>query len=377
MTPNLVRPAVGCCQAAKKLALAGAVAAVLCSPARAQSPQMGVNFTNADRLSVTARDTALDQMKVARVKAIRTPLAQQWGAGSFQPSVEVVKAAWARGIKSLLVISLTAPKYFPAGTAKRSADPAVPSIWAVYRLQDVNPDLFSATVAPLLKQFDDAGVQLAGIELFNEIGNPAFNGDIPIIGPRGGYLIGFEDLLDTAYADLARGYRNYIRVLASLKEIRDGLMVNKLTPIISAGLNTPGDVPEGTKLKVTEDEVSLKGVLTFLRANGLDDYVDQYGVHSYILWAGNSASNIHNLNSSLIMDYYTKPVAVTEWGMQVSAGCPANDAARQTQFNLLRAEMASYGEEVASLFAFDWNGASYGIYLCGAFTGSGSIALRP
>ncbi len=59
---------------------------------------MGVNFTNADRLSVTARDTALDQMKVARVKAIRTPLAQQWGAGSFQPSVEVVKAAWARGI---------------------------------------------------------------------------------------------------------------------------------------------------------------------------------------------------------------------------------------------------------------------------------------
>src|SRR5437667_9044344 len=43
---------------------------------------------------------------------------------------------------------------------------------------------------------------------------------------------------------------------------------------------------------------SLKGVLTLLRANGLDDYVDQYGVHSYILWAGNSASNIHHLNFS-------------------------------------------------------------------------------
>ena len=377
MKPNLVRPAAGCCRAVKKLALAGVVAAVLSSPARAQSPEMGVNFTNADRLSVAARDTALDQMKAAGVKAIRTPLAQQWGAGSLQPSVEVVKAAWARGIKSLLVISLTAPKYFPAGTAKRSADPAVPSIWAAYRLQDVDPDLFAATVAPLLQQLDDAGVQLAGVELFNEIGNPAFNGDIAINGPRGGYLIGFEDLLDPAFADVARGYRNYIRVLAALKEIRDGLMVNKLTPIISAGLNTPGDAPEGTKLNVTEDEVSLKGVLTFLRANGLDDHVDQYGVHSYILWAGNSASNIHHLNSALIMDSYTKPVAVTEWGMQVAAGCPANDAARQTQFNLLRAEMASYGEEVASFFAFDWNGSSYGIYLCGALTGSGSIALSP
>ena len=298
MKPNLVRPAAGCCRAVKKLALAGAVAAVLSSPARAQSPEMGVNFTNADRLSVAARDTALDQMKAAGVKAIRTPLAQQWGAGSLQPSVEVVKAAWARGIKSLLVISLTAPKYFPAGTAKRSADPAVPSIWAAYRLQDVDPDLFAATVAPLLQQLDDAGVQLAGVELFNEIGNPAFNGDIAINGPRGGYLIGFEDLLDPAFADVARGYRNYIRVLAALKEIRDGLMVNKLTPIISAGLNTPGDAPEGAKLNVTEDEVSLKGVLTFLRANGLDDYVDQYGVHSYILWAGNSASNIHHLNFS-------------------------------------------------------------------------------
>jgi hypothetical protein len=84
----------------------------------------------------------------------------------------VVKAAWARGIKSSRVISLTAPKYFPAGTVKRSADPAVPSIYAAYRLQDVDPGLFGATVAPLLQQLDDAGVQLAGIELFNEIGNP-------------------------------------------------------------------------------------------------------------------------------------------------------------------------------------------------------------
>jgi hypothetical protein len=105
----------------------------------------------------------------------------------------------------------------------------------------------------------------------NEIGNPAFNGDIAINGPRGGYLIGFEDLLDPAYADVARGYRNYIRVLAALKEIRDGLTVNNLTPIISAGLNTPGDAPEGTKLNLMEDEVSLKGVLLFLHANGLDD----------------------------------------------------------------------------------------------------------
>jgi hypothetical protein len=77
---------------------------------------MGVNFTNADRLSIAARDTVLDQMNAAGVKAIRTPLAQQWGAGSFQPSVDVVKAAWARGIKSSLVISLTAPTYFAAGT---------------------------------------------------------------------------------------------------------------------------------------------------------------------------------------------------------------------------------------------------------------------
>src|SRR5438034_1474808 len=160
---NLVRPAAGCCRAVKKLALAGVVAAVLSSPARAQSPEMGVNLTNADRLSVAARDAALDQMKAAGVKAIRTPLAQQWGAGSFQPSVDVVKTAWARGIKSLLVISLTAPKYFPAGTAKRSADPAVPSIWAAYHLQDMDPDLFAATVAPLLRQLDDAGVQLAGV----------------------------------------------------------------------------------------------------------------------------------------------------------------------------------------------------------------------
>ena len=60
MEPNLVRPATECCRAARKLALAGAVAGVLSSPASAQSLGTGVNFTNADRLSVAARDTNLD-----------------------------------------------------------------------------------------------------------------------------------------------------------------------------------------------------------------------------------------------------------------------------------------------------------------------------
>src|SRR5262249_17917585 len=94
---SLVRPAAEGRGAARTLAFAGALATVLSSAARAQSPVLGVNFTNADRLSIAARDTALDQMRAAGVKAIRTPLAQQWGAGSYQPSVDVVKAAWARG----------------------------------------------------------------------------------------------------------------------------------------------------------------------------------------------------------------------------------------------------------------------------------------
>ena len=169
----------------------------------------------------------------------------------------------------------------------RPADPNNPVIYAAYPLSALVVQQLTDVVGPLLQQIDGLGIKLAGIELGNEIGNPAFNGDLAIIGPSGGVTLGLRDLINGATSEtqaLASGYRSYVQALAAIQAIRDNLVTNQTTPVISAGLHTPADTSiVGYKLPTTEDAVLLNAALSFMRANGLDNYADQYGVHAY-LW---------------------------------------------------------------------------------------------
>jgi hypothetical protein len=92
----------------------------------------------------------------------------------------------------------------------------------------------------------------------------------------------FEDLNnphDPEASAIAAGYRTYLKVMASPKELRDHSKLNQHTPIISAGLAAVGPPSPQASGWNTGLAVSLSDTIEFMRQNGMDNLVDGYGLH--------------------------------------------------------------------------------------------------
>ena len=112
----------------------------------------------------------------------------------------------------------------------------------------------------------------------NEINWAAFNPDFTL--PGEGKNLSLDDLHhDREGQQIAKGYLQYLKLLAVLKDVRDHSRLNRRTPIISAGLADDG--PEGRWPNARMDGASINASIDFLRSNGLDKLVDAYGIHTY------------------------------------------------------------------------------------------------
>jgi hypothetical protein len=152
-------------------------------------------------------------------------------------------------------------------------------MWSGHPLSYADPALSRAAFQKLFDALDANGIVLAGIELGNEINWAAFNPEFPL--PGEGKILSLQDLShDPEGKQIAKGFLQYIKILAVLKEVRDHSELNRTTPLISAGMVS---APDGEKLynNKREDMVSLPATMSFLRANGLDALVDSYGIHTY------------------------------------------------------------------------------------------------
>ena len=93
---------------------------------------------------------------------------------------------------------------------------------------------------------------------------PLFNAESPL--PGEGRILSLSDLShDSEGKQIAKGFLQYVKIMAVLKEVRDHSRLNRSTPLISAGIVT---APDGGKLynNKREDMVSLSATMTFLRA---------------------------------------------------------------------------------------------------------------
>jgi hypothetical protein len=125
-------------------------------------------------------------------------------------------------------------------------------------------------------------VTLAGFELGNEINSPMFNSDfsMPAENPAHSREFNVADLAhDPEAQQVARGYLQYLKLLAVIKDVRSRSRLNQQAVIVRAGLvfNKAPAAPRTARL----DAVSATATLDFMRANGLDDLADVYGVHTY------------------------------------------------------------------------------------------------
>ena len=199
------------------------------------------------------------------------------GVTANDKGMDYAKRAAALGISIQLIVS---PQY-PPGAPSRPYEPKVfPEMWGGHPLSYADPELSRIYFQSLFDQFDANGIVLTAVELGNEINWAAFNPEFPL--PGEGRILSYDDLYhDPEGRQIAKGFLQYLKILALLKKARDHSRLNQKTPIISAGLVAAPDGREKLYNKKREDVVSLSATIRFLRANGLDSLVDAYGIHSY------------------------------------------------------------------------------------------------
>jgi hypothetical protein len=254
-------------------------------------------------------------------------------------------------------------------------------------LSSADPEKFRAYFQPLLAKLESSGIALAGIELGKEINWS--NHDLGAIGAGTGRVFKMDDLLhDPKGQQVAKGYRNYVRVLAVLKDVRDHSKLNRSTPIIIAGM---GAVSPAFARQAKRDAVSLDASIQFLRVNGADKLADAYGIHWYPDGSDSPADRFTYLAESLSECSTQKPCWITEWGLPVSSGksCPVVDVKRTAIFSESRDDFRQFAQQgrLKGLLFYTWEGGiqqngvadnnPYGAFICGSLTRSGWLAIEP
>jgi hypothetical protein len=354
------------------------LALLLCSvmPALAAKIIVGVNTVDVQNMNQQQHDALLDQLQKSGVKIIRLGLDPRLTAFLIR--------AHRRGISADVIVPFQG-----TGEHIRPADPALGLNWKVDALSDADPVKFRAYLTAQLAPLEVAGVQLAALELDNEINSTGFNGDFPDSGS--GRVFSMSDLnlaADEEIRTIAAGYRAYLKLLAVLKDVRDKTTVNRTTPILSAGLADPG-LP-GKYPGRKQDSVSVAGTIWYMRQYGLDQLVDGYGVHVYP--SGDPSIPLAMRVSTLEHDTFSactvgfKPCWLTEWGFtNTNESCPIDDHVRvqliETMLNVYR-KFADEGRLRAILY-YSWSGhlnvkeSHEALIRCGALTDAGKQVLLP
>jgi non-reducing end alpha-L-arabinofuranosidase len=340
-------------------------------PAWARDCNVGVNVNSFQNFSAADQETIVEQLVSSGVRCVRT---------SLRPDDKNIHLARELQDKGIGLVLVPGAEFLP-GAPLRPADAkthmrsAMPLSWA-------DPERSRAYYQSLFDRLDANGIVLAGVELGNEINWTDFNGDFPV--PGQGKAFTLQDLSrDPEAQKVARGFLQYLKVLAALKDVRDHSRLNRQTPIISAGMAAVTGGAWQQKLGV--DGVSIPATYAYLRAHGLDTLVDGYGVHDYppVVQPGDKAAAAQRqagLDSNIFPPGNTKPYWLTEWGFSSTAASSNQDQARARSV----AEMRAYFDQLfrqgrlSGIFWYVWNEPDHdSIYRNGALLDAGKRAIAP
>lgn len=342
-----------------------------------ESVVIGINVVNPQRLRAADREALLDRLGTAGIRVIRAPLSPGGNANDYRSALDFVRRAYDRGIRTDLIVGLQ----WRTDAARRPAVAALPNMWSSYPLSVADPTRFRAIFEPLFDRLEGMGVVFAALELGNEINWAGFNGDFPV--PGEGKVFSRDDLArDPEARRVSEGFRAYLQTLRVLKYIRDGSRLNRLTPILSAGLADPG--PAGPRRGPKTDAVTISATLEYLRENGIDALVDGYGLHTYPAVAGGAAARLRRLEQDTLANCRPqgqgKPCWITEWGLPVAGhACPVDDVGQSALIREMRADFQHFvwqGRLRGTLY-YAWADDRYGVYRCGRLTAAGRLALAP
>jgi hypothetical protein len=348
-------------------------------PTQAATLATGMNIVNPMRANAAARTALIGQLRTGGVHMVRC------GITNDADGVAFAQALYAAGIKIDLIVT---PQYAQGAPSVPYRPVEYPNMWGGHPLSAADPSLSKAGFQSLIGKLDAAGVVLAGLELGNEINWVAFNPEFPL--PGEGKVFSLAELSsDPEGRKIAAGYLQYVKVLAVLKQVRDASSLNHETPIISAGLSPSGPARTNPPGGLREDAVTINATLQFLRAHGLDNYVNAYGIHIYP-WQKTAAARGGAITEQDVTECALaggKPCWITEWGFNNEAvSCPVNDDARtalvRETMQIFR-NLAAAGRVSATIY-FSWDSDPWAkqtgsgtVYRCGGLTEAGRAALTP
>lgn len=332
---------------------------------------VGVNVNSFQNFNAEDQQLVVEQLKRSGVRFVRTSLRPD------DKNMDLAKNLQSEGIGLVLV---PGAQFYP-NAQPRPADEKR-HIRSAMPLSQADPERSRAYYQTIFDKLDARGVVLAGVELGNEINWADFNGDFPI--PGQGKAFTLEDLSRDPEAEkVAQGLLQYLRVLAALKDVRDHSRLNKRAPIISAGMAAVTGGQWQQNLKV--DGISIPATYAFLRAHGLDNLVDGYGVHDYppVVKPGDRAAAAQRnaqLNNSIFPPGNTKPYWLTEWGFSSAAASSAEDQDRARSVAEMRAYFLQLFRQgrLGGVFWYVWNEPDRdSIYRGGTLMDAGRQAIAP
>jgi hypothetical protein len=352
--------------------------------AQAQTQDLisGVNAAIAST-TVEQQNAILAQLHAAGVRYIRS------GILPGDKGVDFARRALAQGIRINWLIQM---QYRPG--APERPYPNAFGVWGGPPLSAADPEEFRKYFEPLFAELDAAGVPLVGLELGAEINSPMDNADFTMPAENPGHSREFNlaDLShDPEAQQVAKGYLQYLKLLAVIKDVRSRQKLNQHVPILSASLvfNEAPDAPRKARL----DGVGAFATLDFMRTYGLDDLVDAYAIHTYP-WTDSPGNPVADARRRERLQKYVlaeckpkgsaggKPCFITEWGIpNHDASCPPHESSQITLVNQTRSNFRPYiaQKRVLAIFYYAWLDPREGfaIYRCDHLTETGRQALAP
>ena len=355
-------------------------AVLLAGVVQARDLIRGVDFVHPLQFSTEDQNARLSELQSLGVHVIRFGMY----AEDEDKNVDFIKRAYAHKISTVLILH---GLYAPGAPARPFRPKEFPGMWSGPALSALDPVRSAQYFQELIGKLEREGVTLAGLELENEINMAGNNPDFRL--PGEGRVLGLADLShDTEGQQVAKGYLQYLKVLAALKQVRDNAKLNSRTPLLPTSLvdieqEGPWPTPK------PYDGVSVGATLDFMRAHGLDQLVDAYNLHTYP-WGdhpGDKAAAIHRLRRlRALVDPLCvpagKPCWITEWGFSyASRSCSVSEEKDHT---LLVADMMDDFAQLAregrlkGLIYYSWTGdTQFDLDRCGALSPSGRLAIAP
>lgn len=347
--------------------------------AGAQTVFIGVNLVNPMRGSAERRAALIAQLSAAHVASVRLPLADGEGRIS-DDAIDFVHRLQGRAIGVDAILNVQYSRNAP----RRAAMPdRFPDMYAGSPLSSADPAASRSYFQSVFDRLDAAGVKLDAVELGNEINWTGFNADFPL--PGEGRVFELSDLAsDPEAKQIAAGLLRYLEIVKVLKQVRDGSRLNHATPILSAGL---AEITPAYASHKQEDAVSIGATLGFLKAHGLRDLADGYGVHSYL--PADPAAD-QQRRERFEQDIAPvcgagRPCWITEWGFpNPDDRCPPDETARTALIGQFRALVGSLpAGAVGGMYYYSWDSSPWAkapepdsVYRCGGLTTAGQAAIE-